>query len=79
MPVSSVTSVAARLKALPTRQFHGELDTNLPTAQARQIRDAFVAVNANYTYTELAGRDHSIWDDVYARPDVWAWLWAQHR
>jgi predicted peptidase len=71
--------VAARLKPLPTWQFQGELDTNVPTALVRQTRDAFVAVNANYTYTELKGRDHPIWDEIYARPDVWTWLWSQHR
>jgi len=71
--------VAAKLKPLPTWQFQGELDTNVPPAEVRQIRDAFVAVNASYTYTELKGLDHAIWDGVYARPDVWAWLWAQHR
>jgi predicted peptidase len=71
--------VAAKLKPLPIWQFQGELDTNVPTAQVRQIRDAFVAVNASYTYTELKGLDHPIWDGIYARPDVWTWLWAQHR
>jgi predicted peptidase len=71
--------VASRLKSMPTWQFQGELDTNVPTDQVRQIRDAFVAVNANYTYTEIKGSDHPIWDGVYARPDVWAWLWTQHR
>jgi predicted peptidase len=70
---------APRLKPLPTWQFQGELDTNVPTAEVRGIRDAFVAVSANYTYTELKGLDHFIWDGVYARPDVWTWLWAQHR
>jgi len=70
---------ASKLKSVPIWQFHGELDVNVPTVQARQIRDAFVAVNANYTYTELKGHDHQIWDDVYARSDVWTWLWAQHR
>jgi predicted peptidase len=71
--------VAARLKQLPTWQFQGELDTNVPTGQVRQIRDAFVAVNAPYTYTELPGSGHYIWDGIYDGPDVWAWLWAQHR
>jgi predicted peptidase len=65
--------LAAKLKLLPTWQFHGELDTNVPTAQARVVRDAFVAVGAtSYTYTELKGLDHAIWDGVYARADVWA-------
>ena len=71
--------VAAKLKALPTWQFQGELDSNVPTVQVRQIRDAFVAVNANYTYTELQGFGHPIWDGIYGGPDVWTWLWAQHR
>jgi predicted peptidase len=71
--------VASRLKTMPVWQFQGEVDTNVPTSEVRQIRDAFVAVNANYTYTELKGLDHGIADGVYARPDVWAWLWAQHR
>jgi dipeptidyl aminopeptidase/acylaminoacyl peptidase len=67
------------LKRLPTWQFQGELDTNVPTGQVRQIRDAFVAANANYTYTEYPGFGHYIWDGIYAGPDVWTWLWAQHR
>ena len=71
--------VAARLKAVPVWQFQGELDTNGPTFEVRQIRDAFVAVDAKYTYTELKGFGHPIWDDVYVGPDVWTWLWAQHR
>ena len=71
--------VAARLKRLPTWQFQGELDTNVPTGQVRQIRDAFVAVGATYTYTELQGSGHYIWDGIYDGPDVWTWLWAQHR
>ena len=71
--------VAPRLKQMPTWQFQGELDTNVPTAEVRGIRDAFVAVGASYTYTELKGLDHPIWDGVYARSDVWTWLWAQHR
>jgi predicted peptidase len=71
--------VAARLKRLPIWQFQGELDTNVPTTQVRQIRDAFAAADVNYKYTEFPGFGHYIWDDIYAGPDVWAWLWAQHR
>jgi predicted peptidase len=71
--------VAARLKPLPIWQFQGELDTNVPTALVRQIRDAFVAAKANYTYTELKGFGHPIWDGIYGGPEVWTWLWAQHR
>jgi predicted peptidase len=71
--------VAAKLKSLPIWQFQGELDTNVPTSLVRLIRDAFVAAKANYTYTELKGFGHPIWDGIYGGPDVWTWLWAQHR
>jgi predicted peptidase len=71
--------VASRLKALRIWQFQGELDANVLTAQVRQVRDAFNAVGASYTYTEIKGSDHNIWDGVYGRDDVWTWLWAQHR
>ena len=49
------------------------------TSDVRLIRDAFVAAKASYTYTEFPGLGHGIADGVYARPDLWAWLWAQHR
>jgi hypothetical protein len=30
-------------------------------------------------YTECPGGGRNVWDRVYASPDLYAWLFAQHR
>jgi predicted peptidase len=76
---SSYPALAERLKALPIWMFHGAADTRAPTARARKIAAAFEAVDPRFKYTEIPGGDHMIWNPVYARADVYQWMFAQHR
>jgi len=70
---------AAKVKTTPIWQFQGSIDSAVPVAGVRVEVAAFKAAGLPITYTEIAGGDHAIWDGIYARADVWAWLWAQHR
>lgn len=67
----------ARLRALPVRVFHGELD-RIPVARAahrvRQLRDAGSRVAS---FTAMPGRGHDIFDEVYRDPAVAEWLFRQ--
>ena len=67
------------LKTIPIWQFQGALDTAIPVADARAIRDAFMAVSTVYKYTEYPTGAHDIWDTVYNDPQMWTWLYAKSR
>ena len=39
---------------------------------------AMIAAGGTPWYTEIAGAGHFIWDQVYAKPSLYAWMFAQH-
>jgi len=72
-------SVVQKVPTLPVWQFQGSVDPNVPVADARTISTVFKSVDSGYQYTEYAGQGHAIWDQVYATPALFTWLYAQHR
>lgn len=71
--------VAARTAATPTWIFHGSADTAVPVAESRAMARALRALGAPVRYTEYAGVGHNSWDAAYGTPELWEWLFAQHR
>lgn len=71
--------VAPTLKSLPIWQFQGELDSQVSTTDVRLEVLTLQGAGSPIKYFEYKGAGHTIWDDVYQRADMWAWLWAQHR
>jgi len=73
-------AVARRLRDTPVWLFHGARDTAVPVDYSRQLDAAFREAGArNVRYTEFPDADHNSWDPAYATPELWTWLFAQHR
>jgi predicted peptidase len=70
---------AQRLRHIPTWMFHGANDDVVPPAQSRRMLAAMKAAGADVRYTEFADTGHNAWDSAYRSPELWAWLFAQHR
>lgn len=71
--------VAHRVARIPAWLFHGGDDTTVPPAESRSLVAALRAAGANPRYTEYAGVGHNSWDRAFAEPELWKWLFAQHR
>ncbi len=68
-----------RMVDVPVWAFHGGLDFVVPCAlHARMVR-AHRAAGGHARWTVLPGGFHWIWDDVYARDDLYRWLLAQRK
>ena len=78
-PQQGIQVAAQGLKNVPIWQFHGQIDTQIPVSDAYAIETAFKANGDPYTLTVYPTQGHAIWDQVYARADMWAWLYLQHR
>ncbi|MEP6619270.1 MAG: prolyl oligopeptidase family serine peptidase [bacterium] len=76
---SAFEVVAAGLKTVPVWAFHGGADSQVPTDNARHIVDAMRKAGVNIQYTEYPGKGHSIWDEAYRTPELYTWMFAQHR
>lgn len=72
-------ALAAKLRAVPTWIFHGELDTTVPAEQSRRAYAALQGVGADVRYTEYLGTGHNSWDPTYASVEFTTWLFAQRQ
>lgn len=86
LQVSSVAShpdpfveAARQLRHIPTWMFHGAKDDVVPPAQSRRMYAAMKATGADVRYTEFPEAGHNAWDSAYRSPELWTWLFAQHR
>ena len=72
-------AVARQLKSMPIWIFHGARDDLVLPRDDRLIHAAFQAAGSDARYTEFPDANHNAWDAAYATPELWQWLFAQHR
>lgn len=72
-------ALASRLHSMPIWIFHGAKDDVVPLEDDRRTTSALKAAGGNVRYAELPDANHNAWDPAYATPELWAWLFAQHR
>ena len=85
--IAAVVPVAAwgtpwgieRMVDVPVWAFHGGLDFAIPQPFHGQMVKALRDAGGNPRYTVIRGGFHWIWDEVYARDDLYAWMLAQRR
>jgi predicted peptidase len=71
---------AKKLKALPLWAWHGDADPDVPVTESRALVELLKAEGSQRVrYTELPGRGHDIFDDVYRDEALSRWLFAQRR
>ncbi|HTL51744.1 MAG TPA: hypothetical protein VL860_04120 [Planctomycetota bacterium] len=67
------------LSKLPIWSFHGELDQNVKTTGARNMRDALIKAGSPPKYTEYKGAGHGMSDKPFDGAEFLDWLFVQHR
>lgn len=74
-------AAAMALKDVPTWIFHGAKDDVVPPEFSRRMHAALQAARAkDARYTEFPDANHNSWDPAYLHtPELWTWLFAQHR
>lgn len=73
-------NMACRLKDLPIKTFHGSTDKLVKVIRTRNITAAIQKCGGTkIEYTELTGKGHLIWNQVYAMPSTFQWLFAQKK
>lgn len=72
-------TLARRLRTMPIWIFHGAKDDVVPLEDDRRTTAALNTVGNAVRYTELPDANHNAWDPAYSTPELWTWLFAQHR
>jgi predicted peptidase len=72
--------LAARIKHLPIRIFHGDADETVPVDQSRRLVPALKAAGADVGYEEYHAVTHvGAVEKAFADEKLIEWLFAQHR
>jgi len=71
--------MAKKLKSIPIRVYHGALDNAVPVERSRTMVAAIQAIGGKVTYKEYPEVWHNVWEQAYADPDLYPWLFAQRR
>jgi predicted peptidase len=88
VPVSGAgdPAKAAELVNMPIWAFHGSKDNVVPVSGSRDMIAAIRAAGGSPRYTEIAGKSHEIWNEVYSLPGstippvgLYSWLFSQHK
>lgn len=72
-------AMAKALANTPVWIFQGAHDEAALAADARHLVAALEEAHVPVTYTEYADGNHDVWDRAYETPELWSWLFAQHR
>lgn len=71
--------MAERIKHLPIRIFHGDVDPAVPVDNSRRIQGALEKAGGHSSLTVYPGVAHDSWTQTYDNPEVWQWLFQQQK
>jgi predicted peptidase len=61
----------------PVWIFHGGADDTVPVAESQRMAAAMKALRGEVHYTEYPGVGHNSWDNAYAEPELFTWLFSK--
>ena len=81
IPISGggVESYAFKLKDLPIWAFHGGKDSLIPVEESQRMVTAVNKVGGTAKLTIYPEAKHDAWTQTYNNPEVFEWLFSQHR
>ena len=70
---------SSKLTNLPIWAWHGERDEVISVTGSQEMVRAIDEAGGKIRYTEIKGRGHDSWLDVWNSQELWKWLYEQRR
>jgi predicted peptidase len=67
------------IAGVPVWAFHGAKDDVVPVQRSLEMVEALRNCGGNVRFTVYPDAGHDSWTETYANPDLYTWLFAQHR
>ena len=71
--------MAERIQSLPIWIFHGAKDTAVEPAYSKKMFDVLTKLKAPVKLTIYPDAGHDSWTAAYNDPELWKWLFEQHK
>ena len=72
-------SMSKLLTKIPIWSWHGDQDQVINVIRSRDMDNAIRKSGGSPKYTEVQGRGHDVWLDVWDSDDLWEWLYSQSK
>ncbi len=72
-------SQAKNLKSVNIWAWHGAKDSLIDVNRSQEMVNAIKNQNGNVRFSEIEGRGHDSWLDVWNNKELWEWLFSQKR
>ena len=72
-------TLGKKIAKLPVWAWHGDKDRIIKASRSRDMIAAIKAAGGAPKYTEVKGRGHNSWVDVWNSAETWDWLYSQKR
>ncbi len=72
-------SLGKKIAKLPIWAWHGDKDRVIKVSRSRDMIKAIKAAGGSPKYSEIKGRGHNSWVDVWNSDELWNWLYSQKR
>ena len=72
-------TLGKKIAKLPIWAWHGDKDGVIKASRSRDMIEAIKAAGGSPKYSEIKGRGHNSWVDVWNSDELWDWLYSQKR
>ena len=72
-------SLGKKIAKLPVWAWHGDKDGVIKVSRSRDMIESIKAAGGSPKYSEIKGRGHNAWTDVWNSNELWDWLYSQKR
>ena len=72
-------SLGKKIAKLPVWAWHGDKDGVIKVSRSRDMIEAIKVAGGSPKYSEIKGRGHNAWTDVWNSNELWDWLYSQKR
>ena len=72
-------SLGKKIAKLPVWAWHGDKDGVIKVSRSRDMIESIKAAGGSPKYSEIKGRGHNAWTDVWKSNELWDWLYSQKR
>ena len=73
------TNMGKVLAKMPIWSWHGDKDKTIQVSRSREMDAAIKQAGGSPKYTEVKGRGHNVWTDVWNSKELWDWIYSQSR
>ena len=70
-------SRSSLISHIPIWAWHGDRDDVIHVSRSKSMFNELRKIGGDIIYSEIKGRGHDVWNDVWKSKELWDWLFSK--